>query len=242
MAIVQGGHPNFGEVIGIIMADTVRPRISGDPGNASTFRFPVRYLTVPGSTSERFVEGQAEGLLTPFVEAAQELERQGVKAITTSCGLLTSFQESMANAVHVPVFASCLLQVPVLLQMLNKDRKVCIVSLVSTRLSKDVLEAAGAHDSSRIVVIGTEDTEYLFQSTRETEFDPARQSDELVGLCLRALQVDPAIGAFVLECSSFSAYGPAVHRATGLPVFDVITIANWVASGVNRPKDFEGYM
>jgi hypothetical protein len=104
------------------------------------------------------------------------------------------------------------------------------------------LEAAGVQDLSRVVVIGTEDTEYLFQSTRQTEFDPDRQCQEIVDLCLQAVEDHPEIGAFVLECSSFPPYGPAVHRATGLPVFDLITMTNWVASGVNRPRDFEGYM
>ncbi len=132
MAMVEGGHPNFGQILGIIMADTVRPRVPGDPGNASTYPFPVRYLTVSGSTWARFVEGQAEGLLEPFMIAAQELERQGVKAITTSCGLLTSFQEALADSVRIPTFASCLLQVPLLLRMLNRELKVCVITLVSS--------------------------------------------------------------------------------------------------------------
>jgi hypothetical protein len=242
MAVVKGGHPNFGEPIGIIMADTRRPRPPGDPGNASTFRFPVRYLTVPGSTSKWFVEGKAEGLLEPFVEAAKELEQQGVKAITTSCGLLTPFQEPMANAVHMPTFASCLLQVPLLLRMLNKDRKVCVVTLVSTRLTAEDLRAAGVDDLARVVVVGTENTPYFFPSNRWTEFDTQKQQDDLVGVALQAVQEHPEIGAFLMECSNFPPYSPAVHRATGLPVFDIVTMTNWVESGVNRPKDFDGYM
>jgi hypothetical protein len=242
MTTVKGGRPNFGQVIGIIMADTVRPRIPGDPGNASTYDFPVRYVTVRGSTWERFVEDQAEGLLEPFVQAAQELEREGVKAITTSCGLLTPFQEPLANSVGVPMFASCLLQVPLLLRMLNEDLKVCIITLVSSRLSEDDLKAAGVDETSRVIVVGTEHTEYLFDSTRQKEFDPARQREDIVRVALEAVKGHPDIGAFVLECSSFPPYGPAIHRATGLPVFDLYTMVNWVASGVNRPKDFEGYM
>ncbi len=242
MANVKGGHPNFGEVVGIVMADTVRPRVPGDPGNASTFAFPVRYQTVTGSTSERFVEGKNEGLLTPFVQAAKDLEKQGVKAITTSCGLLTPFQEPIANAVHVPAFASCLLQVPLLLRMLNQDLKVCIITLLADRLSKGDLSAAGIDDLSRIVIVGTDPAGYLFNSHRQREFDPEKQEEEIVGIALQALEREPSIGAFVLECSSFPPYGPAIHRATSLPVFDLITMINWVASGVNRPRDYDGFM
>ncbi len=242
MALVKGGHPNFGEVVGIVMADTTRPRIPGDPGNASTFPFPVRYQTVANATSERFVEGKNEGLLEPFVQAAQALEKDGVKAITTSCGLLTPFQEPIANAVHVPAFASCLLQVPLLLRMLHKELKICIITLIANRLSKEDLFAAGVDDLSRIVIVGTDETGYFFRSHRHLEFDPDKQRDELVGIALRALEEDPSIGVYVLECSSFPPYGPAIHRATGRPVFDLITMINWVASGVNRPKDYEGFM
>lgn len=41
--------------IGIIMLDTIFPRIKGDIGNPATFDFPVRYRVVKGASPERMV-------------------------------------------------------------------------------------------------------------------------------------------------------------------------------------------
>jgi hypothetical protein len=46
----------------------------------------------------------------------------------------------------------------------------------------------------------------------------------------------PEIGAFLLECSNIPPACTAMHPATGLPAFDIITTTNWVESGVNRPN------
>jgi len=71
--------------IGIIMLDTVFPRIPGDVGNQDTFSFPVRYRVVKGASPHRVVKEADPLLLQPFIEAARALEKQGVKAIATSC-------------------------------------------------------------------------------------------------------------------------------------------------------------
>jgi UDP-N-acetylmuramate--alanine ligase len=49
------------------------------------------------------------------------------------------------------------------------------------------------------------------------------------------------IGAILLECSDLPPYAAALHRETGLPVFDFTTLINWVHSAVVR-REFYGYM
>ncbi len=39
-------------------------------------------------------------------QLAKEVEKEGVRAITTSCGFNAIFQEALANAVNIPVFTS----------------------------------------------------------------------------------------------------------------------------------------
>ncbi|NQN54326.1 hypothetical protein HPA15_07410 [Streptococcus suis] len=51
----------------------------------------------------------------------------------------------------------------------------------------------------------------------------------------------PEIAAILLECSDLPPYAAALHRETGLPVFDFTTLINWVHSAVVRKK-FYGYM
>ena len=86
------------------MLDTVFPRIPGDIGNAATFSFPVRYKVVKGASPQRVVKEADTRLLEPFIEAARSLEKEGVKAIGTSCGFLAIFQRELADAVDIPVF------------------------------------------------------------------------------------------------------------------------------------------
>ena len=45
-ANIKGGYTNYGQDIGILMLETIFPRIQGDIGNARTFDFPVKYRVV----------------------------------------------------------------------------------------------------------------------------------------------------------------------------------------------------
>src|SRR5438874_12342006 len=96
---VAGGFNQYGFTVGILMLDTRFPRIPGDMGNATTFPFPVRYHRVAGADPDLVVRRGAEGLLPAFVEGARALEREGVGAVATHCGLLVEFQRELAAAV-----------------------------------------------------------------------------------------------------------------------------------------------
>ncbi|MCA1785781.1 MAG: aspartate/glutamate racemase family protein, partial [Desulfobacteraceae bacterium] len=48
-------------------------------------------------------------------------------------------------------------------------------------------------------------------------------------------------GAILLECSVLPPYARAVHQATGLPVFDYVTMINYVFAAL-EPRRFNGFM
>src|SRR5690625_4719374 len=98
--------------IGILMLDTTFHRPVGDIGNKNTFPFPVSYKKVKGASISRVVKQRDPSLLEPFIQAALEFEREGVKAITTSCGFLAIFQKEIQKQLKTPFFSSSLLQVP----------------------------------------------------------------------------------------------------------------------------------
>src|SRR5690242_6714800 len=118
------GQVAYGYSVGIVCLDYYLPFIPGDVGNASTYEFPVLYREVKGATFDAIIVRQDPAMLPLVVEAAQELVRQGVKAVTSDCGYFGAYQREVAEAVPVPVFLSSLMQVPLILSMLGPSRKV----------------------------------------------------------------------------------------------------------------------
>lgn len=124
---MRGGYTHYGQEIGILMLDTVFPRIVGDIGNARTFDFPVCYKVVKNVfTGSKLPRDADEILLNAFIKAAKELEEDGCRAITTSCGFLAGFQQELADAVNIPVFTTTLSLVPMIAPMLGKDKQIGI--------------------------------------------------------------------------------------------------------------------
>ncbi|MCT3440715.1 aspartate/glutamate racemase family protein, partial [Limosilactobacillus fermentum] len=50
----------------------------------------------------------------------------------------------------------------------------------------------------------------------------------LVQKAVAAVKQDPSIGALLLECSDLPPYATAIQAGVGLPVFDFITLINWL--------------
>ena len=227
---VRGGFNQYGFTVGILMLDTRFPRIAGDMGNATTFPFPVRYHRVTGASPERVVRGGAEGLLAAFVEGARALEREGVGAITTNCGFLVKFQRELAAAVNVPVFTSSLLMVPLVHRMLPPGRRVGVLTVSAETLTREHLDGAGIGPEIPLAVAGMESekefTRVMLGDELELDVDLARE--EHVRVARGLVNGHPDIGAIVLECTNMPPYAADVQRATGLPVFDVLSLVHLV--------------
>jgi hypothetical protein len=227
---VRGGFNQYGFTVGILMLDTKFPRVAGDMGNATTFPFPVRYHRVTGASPERVVRGGAEGLLPAFVEGARALEREGVGAITTNCGFLVKFQRELAETVKVPVFTSSLLLVPLVHRMLPPGRRVGVLSVNAETLTRDHLDGAGIVPDIPLAIAGMEGekefTRVLLGDELELDVDLARE--EHVRVARRLVNEHPDVGAIVLECTNMPPYAADIQRATGLPVFDVLSLVHLV--------------
>ncbi len=240
---VHGGYNTYGEAIGILMLDTRFPRLPGDVGNATTFPFPVRYKKVSSAVPQRVVLERGVGLLDAFVQAAKELEQDGVRAITTSCGFLALFQPQMAAAVKIPVFTSSLMQMPVVYRMLQPDQKIGVLTANGEHLSPEVLSAVGAADVP-YVVAGAEHTPEFYEVFVKNgdSIDPLAAEAGVVRMATGLVERHPEVGAFVCEGTNFSTFGPAVQDATGLPFYDVVTMTHWVYQAVVKRRVSAGYM
>jgi aspartate/glutamate racemase len=236
-----GNRTNYGQAIGILMLNTNFPRIPGDIGNATTFSFPVVYKIIEAANAFNVVSQDAVELLEPFVKGARELITQGVRAITTSCGFLAIFHRELAAAVNVPVFTSSLIQARLVYPLLKPDQKVGIITANAMALGEKHFAGVGILDIPK-AVIGVEHTHFA-----EMFFSGSRQLDEkvaeaeLVEAAEKLVRENSGIGAIVLECTNMPPYAKAIHDAVKLPVFDVVTLTNYVYAAL-EPRRYTGYM
>lgn len=234
MAIVTGNKDLSGCPIGIILNKSRFPRLPGDIGNAATWDFPVLYRLVEGTSYEKVVEcPDPDELLQPYIEAARELEAAGVGAITTSCGFLALFQRQLAAAVGIPVFTSSLIQIPLVRAMLPEGRIVGVMTADSSRLTPRHFAAVGAQ-AIPMAVAGMQDTEEFIGFLREDRqsVDTEKCRLEHIAVARRLVGENPSVGAIVLECTNMPPWSRDIQLATGLPVFDVCTLTNYVAASL----------
>jgi len=242
MGLIKGGRPYYGESIGILILDTRFPRIPGDIGNATTFNFPVRLKVVKGASVNRVVRQGDPSLIEPFIKAARELENEGVRAITTSCGFLVLFQDQLAKAVNIPVFTSNLLMIPLVYKLTG--RRVGIITACSETLTEKHLKAANVDESIPIAIAGLENQQEFKRVILENSdsMDPDKIEKEVVEVATRLVEKYPDIGSILLECHNLAPYSAAVQEATNLPVFDIVSFANFVHDSVVKRKTFTGFL
>ncbi len=220
------------------------PRIPGELGNAWTWNYPVLFKPVKGAVYSKVVlEGMPEEeLLKPYIEAAQELERVGVKAITTSCGYTALYQQKIQEAVDIPVFCSSLLQVPLVHRMIPKGKVVGVLTIDSDSLTDRHFECVGALETPKVIYGMQHNTEFLrFIKEDGMHVDTDKCKQEFLKVSSRMVEEHPEIGAIVLECTNMPPWAKDVQENTGLPVFDIISLANYVAYSFLKEEPF-GYM
>lgn len=241
--LLKGGYNIYGIPIGVLSLDSYFAKPPGHIKNATTFTYPVRYKIVQGATLDRLIDQRDPALLHPFIEAVKELEQEGVRAITGSCGFLALFQKQLADAVNVPVFMSSIIQVPMVYRMLKSGQKVGILTANKSGLSDDHLKAVGA-ENTPVCIAGMEDqpefSEVILRNKR-VELDFNRFEAELLGVAEDLVSRHPEIGAMVLECTDMPFFSQRIQQRLNLPVFDIITLTNMVQHAVAQ-KSYTGIM
>jgi hypothetical protein len=225
-----------GITIGVLCLETSFTKIPGHIRNPSTFDFPVRYQVVPGATPERVVSQADPRLLDPFIAAARELEAAGVAAITGACGFLVLFQQQLADAVGVPLYASSLIQLPMVHRMLRSDRTVGLLVARKRSLTSRHLAAIGA-ESVPVCVAGMDDQpefrEVMLEG-RRVELDADRLGREVMTEVDQLARDHPEMGALVIECTDLVPFAHAIQARIGLPVFDIVTLTQMVHRSLAR--------
>jgi Asp/Glu/hydantoin racemase len=236
------GQISSGEAIGILLLETAVPFIPGDVANASTYAFPVRFIKVPGFTVARAI-GKDPDIYADLEAAARELAAQGVRAITGDCGFMALHQRRLAAALEIPVFLSSLLQIPFILSILGASAKVGVITANRRSLDSALLSAVGVTAKGRLVIEGLEAQpnfyRFAIEETGSLDADAVRAEVVAAGRSLVAR--DPAVKALLLECSLLPPYAAALQQAVGVPVFDYVTMINYVFSAVLR-QPYQGFV
>lgn len=234
---VKPGQVSYGEAIGIILLDSEAPFIPGDVANATTFDFPVRFRRVPGLTVERILKHDMTAL-DDVMAAGEELKKEGVRAITSDCGFMILYQEQLARELKIPVFLSSLLQLPFIQQLLPPNSKIGILTVDSDSLTTNILKKAGSTELDRLLIAGLQEKTFFFDAfIKETGTLHYQEVEkEVVDAAVKLQHNHPDLGAFLLECSVLPPYAASVQEATGLPVFDFVTMIRYMHHAVVKER------
>ena len=241
MTVISGGTNICGVSIGVLALESHFPKPPGHIKNPSSLPFTTSYEIIEGLTVPLLLNNPSPEMIEPLIAAAQRLEKNGVRAITGSCGFLALFQKEIAAAVNVPVFVSSLVQADMIHRMTG--RPVGVLTASADLLTDDHLRAVGAGDVPIVIEgmdAGPEFSEVILRNDRD-EMDLAKIEAELFEAGERLLARAPQTGAILLECTDLPPYAHSLQARLGRPVFDIITLATMVDSAVGR-RPFSGFI
>ncbi len=206
----------------------------GNSTNLASYDYPVRLHPVRGANVHTILENPDPVVLRTMITDARAMAAQGIRAVTTSCGFNAIFQQQLAEAVSVPVFTSSLLQVPLVQRIHGPKSEICILTANARALRPEHLSSVGIARTEGLHILGLEQCEEWMRMFAEpdAEVDLAMIEQEVLGTALRALELHPGIRAFVLECTDLPPYAAAIRRHSGLPVFDFISMVNYLHSSL----------
>jgi len=212
------------------MLDTQFHRPVGDIGNRDTFSFPVRYKTVRGESVSRVVKGNPD-LIESFVKKAKELEREGIKAVTTSCGFLALYQKEIQRQLNVPFYSSSLLQIQIASIVAGEPVGV----ITASKNSLTPAHFKGVHaDRYHVIIKGMDDMQAFFGAIikEEIALDEGAVREEMKKVIAEFVAAHPEIKAIILECTNMPPYKKAIQEVTDLPIFDSTTLVNYIQSTI----------
>ncbi len=209
-------------------------KLKGNSTNLESYDYPVQIRRVEGASAESIVINPDETVLQRMVSVMKEMIAEGVKAITTSCGFNAIHQKRLADSVNVPVFTSSLMQIPFVLRILKEGQSVVVITARKASLTPLHFQNCGVVDLAPVHIIGMEEWEEWAKvlDSKVPEVNMGLIEKEIIEAGILAKKQYPDVGAFVLECTDMPPFSKAIRNATGLPVFDFITLVNYVNQAV----------
>ena len=203
----------------------------GNSTNPASYPFPVRLVEVEGANADTVILHPSRIVLDRMIALVKQLEREGVRAVTTSCGFNAVFQKELAEAADIPVFTSSLLQVPFAQAIVGQNRSVGVITANRASLTETHLRACGITPEINCYLQGLEGCRQwrkIFEQPDEA-FDMEAVSGEIMGAVEAGISAHPDTGIIVLECTDLPPYARLIRERFGLPVLDVNSLIGYVA-------------
>lgn len=219
---------NAGGPVGVLRLDTGFRRYPRDIGGTEGLPFPVIHENLPSVTARVATEGTRD-VLPDLVAAAERLVARGAGVITTSCGFLVLYQETLGARLPVPLVSSSLLQVPVLARI-HPAGRIGVLTFNGATFGAAHLRAAGADPDTPFAGLphdGVFRADILGGPPASTE----QRLDEARRTMRDLLAKAPDIVAVVCECTNLAPYAAELSRAFELPVYDLVNHLEWLRSG-----------
>jgi hypothetical protein len=226
--------------LGILMLDGKMALVPGCMAGPATFPYPVVRRVVPGARPPGS-PADVEALLPRYIEAARELEKEGVSVLTENCnGLMVLAQDRLAAAVSVPVITSALMMVPQVHRMMPAKR-IGILAFHPESVFEQVYNACGWSEKDIPVAVGgVAGSEAWHEFLRTKEIPDSlrpRLEGDLIAVGRKMVEEHSDLGAFVCECTLMPPANQALREALGLPVYDILNLLDLAMRGLFRPPD-----
>ena len=216
---------------GLMQLETLR----GNSTNPQTFDFPIIIERIPGACAETVIQNPSPLVLKSMINRAQELQKMGIKGITTSCGFNAIFQKEIYKTVKIPFFSSSLLQIPYIRAVYGNKRDIIIFTARKANLRQEHFFATGTTDISNLHLYGMkeESKEWLKMNTHfDANIDIEVLKKDFVRLAKKALNEHPDAVAFLFECTDMPPFSQLVRDTVGLPVYDFVTMTRYFYNAV----------
>lgn len=232
--------------LGIMVLDRKYRLVAGNAGREDSYPFPVITRTIAGlynppTIPVRHIDGTLSQEANRFLQCAQQLEKEQVKAIIASCGFFSAMQEIVNDAISVPLYTSPLLLIGVALSTMESRGKCGILTLFGEVLEKGYLDCIRGYERDRVVLSDmSEAHEFRRMITEDRDdVDEACLRREVLEGAERLVESDARISSIVIECSDMTPYSESIRKGLGLPVYDYFTLARiaYYSNGIREAFD-----
>ena len=214
----------------VLQLDTNFRRIAGDIGCPETFTEPPQILKISGAAVANIVTDKPQAIdIAPFRTA---LAKATGDIVTTSCGFLSFWQDSLAKAAHKPFVASALSALPQLAQHFTPE-ELLIITFDAEKLNATHLQG---HPEFTPSIHGLPEHAHLravIGNDLQT-LDQTQAAAELITLIGSAIHAKTR--AILLECTNLPPYKPAITKAFNLPIYDILTTIEITCPNTIAPK------